>query len=189
MLAVGGSIWPDACTDAELSRAHKVGPLVELLPRAKDVAVNETTDGVTVTVGAVVVELASVVAPGDVDLREVALAGDLDVLGGLYEVDACEGALGHHAGAMAGLRAVGDHLAFGVADGFDSGRSPQAEVIDAIEPCTMPMSQKLGKDSDKRTEGLAHGAGRRASATVVVTGLAILRMMREVVGEVTDVPH
>ena len=103
MLAVGWSIRPDACADAELARAHEVGPLVELLSRAKDIAVNETADGVAVTVGAVVVEFTSLVAGGDVDFGEVALAGDLDVLGGLYEVDACESALGHHTGAMAGL--------------------------------------------------------------------------------------
>ena len=142
MLAVSWSIRPDACTDAELGRAHKVGPLVELLPRAKDVAVNEAADGVAVTVGAVVVELASVVAAGDVDLREVALAGNLDVLGGLHEVDAFEGALGHYTRAVAGLRAVGDHLTFGVADGLDSGRSPQAEVIDTIEPCNITDQSK-----------------------------------------------
>ena len=97
---------------------------MELLPRAKDVAVNETADGVAVAVGAVVIEFASLVAVRDVDFGEVALAGDLDVLGGLHEVDACESALGHHTGAMAGLRAVGDHLAFSVADCLYSGRSP-----------------------------------------------------------------
>lgn len=137
MLAVGGGIRADACTDAVLGRAHKVGPLVELLPGAKDVAVHETTDGVAVPVGAMVVEFASVVAGGNVDLGEVALAGDLDILGGLHEVDAFEGARGHHAGAVAGLRAVGDHLAFGVADCPDSGGPPQAEVIDAVEPYTI----------------------------------------------------
>jgi len=103
VLAVGRSIHADACTDAEFGRAHKVGPLVELLPGAKDVAVNETTNGVAITVGAMVVEFASLIAFGNVDLGEVALAGDLDVLGGLYEVDALEGALGHHAGTVAGL--------------------------------------------------------------------------------------
>ena len=135
VLAVGGGIRADACADAELARAHEVGPLVELLPGAKHIAVNETADGVAVPVGAVVVELAPLVRGGDVDLGEVALAGDLDVLGGLYEVDALEGALGYHAGAVVGLRAVGDHLAFGLADGVDSGRPPQAEVIDSVEPC------------------------------------------------------
>ena len=135
MLAVGGSIRSDTCADAELARAHEVGPLVELLPRAKHIAINETTDGVTVTVGAMVVEFASLVAGGDINLGEVTLAGDLDVLRGLHEVDACESTFGHHAGAVAGLRAVGDHLAFAIADCLDSGGSPQAEVIDGVEPC------------------------------------------------------
>ena len=135
MLAVGGSFRADARPDAELSRAHEVGPLVELLSGAKDVAVNETADGVAVAVGAVIVELAAVVAGGDVDLGEVTLAGDLDVLGRLHEVDAVEGVRGHHAGAVGVLGAVGDHLSLGVTDYFNSGRSPQAEVIDAIEPC------------------------------------------------------
>ena len=156
MLAVGWSIRPDACADAEFARAHKVGPLVELLPRAKDVAVNETADGVAVAVGAVVVEFASLIAVRDVDFGEVALAGDLDVLGSLHKVDACESALGHHAGTMAGLRAVGDHLAFGVADGLDSGRCPEAEVIDAIEPCTMQMSQELSKGFRESVQRVWH---------------------------------
>lgn len=137
MLAVSGSFRADARPDAELPRAHEVGPLVELLSGAKDVAVNETADGVAVAVGAMIVELASVVAGGDVDLGEVTLAGDLDVLGRLHEVDAVERVLGHHAGAVAGLGAVGDHLSLSVTDYLDSGRSPQAEVIDAIEPCTI----------------------------------------------------
>ena len=116
MLAVGGSFRADARPDAELIRTHEVGPLVELLSRAKDITVNETTDGIAVAVGAVVVELASRVASGDFDLSEVTVAGDLDVLGCLHKVGAMEGALGHHAGAVAGLGAVDDHLCFGVTD-------------------------------------------------------------------------
>jgi len=142
VLAVSGGLRADACTDAELVCTHKVGPLVELLSGGKYIAVNETTDGVAVTIGTVVVELASFVAVGDVDLGEVTLAGDLDVLGGLHEVDAFEGALGHHAGAVAGLGAVGDHLAFGIADRLEGGRSPQAEVIDAVDPCIIAYQSR-----------------------------------------------
>ena len=142
MLAVGRSFHADACSDAELIRTHEVGPLVELLSRAKDIAVDEATDGVAVAVGAVVVELASRVASGDVDFGEVTVAGDLDVLGRLHEVGAMEGALGHHAGAVAGLGAVDNHLRFSVTDWLDSGRSPQAEVIDAVEPYTLWYQSK-----------------------------------------------
>ena len=142
VLAISGGLRADACTDAELVRTHKVGPLVELLSGGKDIAIDETTDGVAVTIGAVVVELASCVAIGDVDLGEVTLAGDLDVLGGLHEVDAFEGILGHHTGAVAGLGAVGDHLAFGVTDRFEGGRSPQAEVIDAVDPCIITRQSR-----------------------------------------------
>ena len=116
MLAIGGSFRADACSDAELIRTHEVGPLVELLPRAKDIAVDETTDGVAVAVGAVVVDLASLVASGDVDLSEVTMAGDLNVLGRLHEVGAMEGPLGYHAGAVTGLGTVDDHLCFSVTD-------------------------------------------------------------------------
>jgi len=172
MLAIGAGFRADACADAELIRAHEVGPLMELLSGAKDVAVNETTDGVAVTVGAMVVELASLVARGDVNLGEVTLAGDLDVLGRLDKVDAVEGARRYHAGAVDVLGAVGDHLSLSVTDCLDNGRTPQAEVINGVEP-----------------EGLAIGAGRRAGTTVVVTSLTDLRLVGEVVGEVTDVPH
>jgi len=121
VLAVSRGLRADACTDAELVRTHKVDPLVELLSGSKYTAVNETTDGVALTICTAVVELASYVLIGDVDLGEVTPAGDLDVLGGLHEVDAFEGASGHHAGAVAGLGAVRDHLAFGVADDLRVG--------------------------------------------------------------------
>lgn len=137
MLAVGGSIRADACADAELIRAHEVGPLVELLSSAKDVAVNKTTNGVAVTVCTMVVELASLVAGGDVNLGEVTLAGDLDVLGRLDKVHAVEGALRYQAGSVAVLGAVGDHLSLSVTDCLDNGGSPQAEVINGVEPCTI----------------------------------------------------
>ena len=165
---------------------------MELLSGPKHIAVNETTDGVAVTVRAVVVELASLVATGNVDLGEVTLAGDLDVLGGLHKVDTFESALGHHAGAVSGLGAVGHHLAFSIADRLDSWRSPQAEVTDAVEPWTTPPSVKsIDKCiiQSERTEGLALGGGRRAGSTVVITSLADLRLVGEVVGEVTNVPH
>ena len=97
---------------------------MELLSGAKDVAVNETTDGVAVTVGTMVVKLASLVVSGDVNLGKVTLAGNLDVLGRLDKVGAGEGALWHHAGSVAGLVAVGDHLSLSVTDFFDNGRSP-----------------------------------------------------------------
>ena len=142
MLAVGGSFRADTCPYAELIRTHEVGPLVELLSRAKDIAVNEAANGIAVAVGAVVVEFASRVASGDFDLGEVTVTGDLDVLGCLHEVGAMEGALGHHAGAVAGLGAVDDHLCFGVTDWLDGGRSPQAEVIDAVEPCALWYQSK-----------------------------------------------
>ena len=62
MLAVGGSSRTDACSDAELIRTHEVGPLAELLSGAKTIAVNETIDEAAVAVGAVVIELAPLVA-------------------------------------------------------------------------------------------------------------------------------
>jgi hypothetical protein len=153
VLTVGGSLRADARTDAVLIRAHEVGPLVELLSGAKDIAVNETTDGVAVAIGAVVVQFASRVTTADVDLGEIALAGDLDILGRLHKVDALDRALWHQAGAVARLRAVGDHLALGVADVLDRGGSPQAEIIDAVEPCIIHQPNAFSGLSERAYRG------------------------------------
>lgn len=94
------------------------------------------TKGRTVSVRAVRVELAALVAGGDVDLREVADAGDLDVVGGLDEVGAGEGAVGGDAGAVAGLDAPGDLDALRVANdrvGAWLGRGKDAEVVYGVD--------------------------------------------------------
>jgi len=114
---------------------------VELLSSAEDVAINESTDGVAVAVGAVVVELASSVTGRDVDFGKVTLASDLDVFGGLDEMDPLEGALRHHARTVARLGTIRNHLAFGVADSLLGGRYPKAEVFDAVEPWIIRQSR------------------------------------------------
>ena len=125
----GGSSRADACSDTELICTHEVGPLVEMLSGAKGIAVNETTDGVAGTGGAVVVELASLIA------RSPWLV--------IYKVDAIEGVLGHHAGAVDGLCPVDDHLFFNVTDWPDGGRSLQAEVADVVEHAVGLHYQRL----------------------------------------------
>lgn len=106
------------------------------------------------------VELAALVALGDVELRrtfrqlssffeltgrlrganlgEVALAGPLDVLGRLDNVDALERVLGDQARAVAGLGAPRDLVALRVAD-----RGPLRRSVDCERGSEGSVSQSL----------------------------------------------
>lgn len=69
------------------------------------------------TVGATVVELASLVSLGNVDFGEVADTSDLDILGCLDEMDTLERAVGHGACTTTRLRAVCDRIALDFTNG------------------------------------------------------------------------
>ena len=87
----------------------------------------------TIAIRTVRVELAARVALGDVDLRQVADAGDLDVVRGLDEVRARDRAVGDEARAVAGLDAPRDLDALRVSDdgvGAGARRRENAEVVE-----------------------------------------------------------
>ena len=90
----------------------------------------------TIAIRAVRVELAARVALGDVDLRQVADAGDLDVVRGLDKVRARDRAVGDEARAVALLDAPRDLYTLGVSDngaGAGRGRREEAEVVERVD--------------------------------------------------------
>lgn len=108
------------------------GPLVVLFPLAERIAEYKTAMGVSETVSAVGIELSTRILGGDVHLRKVAIASDLDIVRSLHEMRALDGAVGDETSAVAVIHAPRNHdlldstdsrvLAIGV------GRCPDTEV-------------------------------------------------------------
>jgi len=110
--------------DAELAAANEAVPfddLLEVVPVAaitwECIRVHQTSEGVATQIGTVRVKLATVIASLDVEQRLLNKSDNADIGGGLYELDALEGAPGNDAGPAPGLCAPGDCLAFGIGDG------------------------------------------------------------------------
>jgi len=119
MLAVDISICALAASDAKFSGRHEVSPLVNLTTRAEDVRVDQSTNGVTVSIGTVVIHLSTIITSYDVDLGEVALTGNLNVVGSLDEVDTSEGSRRHDARSVTRLGAIRDSNTFRVSNSID----------------------------------------------------------------------
>lgn len=84
----------DADTEADLVVGNVVHPLLVEDVLSADVGGDVPTDGVAHVGGAVGVELTTFVTGQDVDLGKVTVGHDLNVEGGLYEMDAGDGAIG-----------------------------------------------------------------------------------------------
>jgi len=158
VVAKAGSTSPNAGTEAELVVRDEAGPFMVLETLTEAVAVDETTNGVALSISTPVVQFPSSVTLGDVDLGEIANTGDLDVFRGLDEVDTLESAIWDGARAAARLGAVGDSQSLGVTDRSRVWRCPETEVACRVDPGCLALG------------GLAS-----ASATIVGAVLAILR--------------
>jgi hypothetical protein len=80
-------------------------------------------------VSAVRVEFTTIVTFLDIDKGLLNEADDLDVIGSLHELDACQRARGNQTSSMAGLCAPCDFLAFRVSDsGVRVNGCPKAEI-------------------------------------------------------------
>lgn len=96
------------------------------------------------------VKLATLVALGDVDAREVADTSDLDVVGCLDEVRAGDGPLWHDTRSVAGLDAPGDLDALGVTDDRIRAwlrRRKDAEVVYRVD-CGVSADSHMCTDPD-----------------------------------------
>jgi len=138
VLAVAGGVGAGRVADfeAELVGSHEVVPF-DTLDRFSGelVRVDDASHGVTAGISTMGVHLTSVITIDHVDLGLVDKADDLDVVGGLHELNTLQCAFGNETGAVTWLGAPGDHFTFDVADFVTRfGRCPEAEVFKAVEP-------------------------------------------------------
>jgi hypothetical protein len=94
----------------------------------------KTTKRVTTLVGAVRVHLTSRVVRFDVDLLLVNQTRDLDIVGGLHELNALESTGGDDTSTTARLCAPSNGLSLGITDNrVRFGSTPQAKVINGVD--------------------------------------------------------
>jgi len=122
-----------ASLETESVTTHEVVPLDDLLviglAARPGVGEDDTAEGVTAEVGAVGIELSSIVIGGHVNEGLVDETDNLDVVWGLHELNTLEGTSGDEASAVTGLGAPGNILMFRLTDGLGtSGRCPETEV-------------------------------------------------------------
>lgn len=88
---------------AELSIRHEVRPFVQLLELAERIREDKPSDRIAIAVCTVRIKLATSIPSGDIQAREVAHTGDLDVVWRLHEVRAANAAVRNDARAIAVL--------------------------------------------------------------------------------------
>ena len=95
---------------------------------------NDSPDWIAFTVCSVWVILAPSVAWGNVDLRLLEFAGNLDVLRGMDHMGALNGIVGHKASPVTFPSTVSHTVALCITDCSHGRRSPEAEVIERVDP-------------------------------------------------------
>jgi len=157
VVAVLSSVRANASTEAEFGVRNEGGPFVVLKVGAESVSVDQTTNGVAISICSVRIEFTSSVTLAHVDLGEITNASDLNVIRSLHKVDTLEGPIRDGTSAATGFGAPSNLFTFRVADRTNAGRSPETEVIDVVDPSSLAL-------------GTLAGSG----ATVVRSGLTIL---------------
>jgi len=117
--------------------SHEAVPLynlnVRVVPIPK-VGEDEGAQRVTTTIGAVGIELSSLVGGVLIDVSLVDQTSHLDVCGGDKELDGGDGSGGHYARAMRGQGAPRDGGRLSVTNfRVGGGRAPQAEVLNGVD--------------------------------------------------------
>lgn len=118
-------------------RVHETTQWVATLLKVWSASLACDVTTTTYQVSTVRVQFTSIVVRGQVDLCLVDEPGNLDVVGGLDQLDTLEGTVWNEAGAVAGLCAPCHFLCLGVANGrVWLGRCPETEIwsksVDAI---------------------------------------------------------
>lgn len=117
------------------------------------------------------IELSSVITLGDVDLGKVTDTSNLNIVLGLDEMHALERSVRDDASSTARLGAPRNRLTLGVSDSTHVRGSPEAEVVNVVDP-----------------DGLAHGRLGRSSTALVGAGLTDLGGLGRIGREVAGVP-
>jgi hypothetical protein len=140
LAVVGGvSTCGVASLEAELSSTHKVVPfdgldVVGSTSGAKGLGEEEGTERVSSLISTVGVEFSSRIIGSEVNVLLGDITSDLDVVGGLDELDTRQGTSGDDTSTIAGLCAPSDGFTLSVSNkavGFWG--TPQAKVIDAVD--------------------------------------------------------
>jgi len=123
-----------ASLQTESVTTHEVVPFNDLLEiflvGTESVGIEQTTERVSTKIGTVGVKLSSVIVRLQVDLGLINKSNNLNVIGGLHELDTLEGSRREHTGTITGLRAPGNLLVLGLSDcGRSVGWSPETEVL------------------------------------------------------------
>jgi hypothetical protein len=119
-----------ASLEAEGSSAHEVVPLDGLNEvTVPGIGEEKGTERITTLIGTVGVEFSSGIIGSDIDELLLDDASDLDIVGGLHELDTRDGTLGDDTGTVTRLSAPSDAFTFGVANERVGFRwTPEAEV-------------------------------------------------------------
>ena len=78
--------------------------------------------------------LSSSITLGNIDLREITLACDLNIVRCFHEVHALQRTIGDGPSAAPALRAPSDFNALSISDSADGRRGPETEVINVVDP-------------------------------------------------------
>jgi len=131
-----------ASLEAEGSSTHEVVPFDGLdeatTTGTEGLGEEEGTEGVTTLISTVRVEFSSRVIGGNVDELLLDETSDLDVVGGLHELETGDGTSGDDTGTIAGLCAPSDTLTLDVSDeGVGLVGTPEAEIINAVDDSSL----------------------------------------------------
>jgi len=172
VLAVLSGIRANARTHTELAVRDKAGPFVVLLVRAKRVAIDKTTDGVTISSSAMRVQLATFITLHHVDFGEIADTCDLNIVLSANKMNAFEGSVWNDASPPPTLRAPRNFYLLRVTDVANGRGRPQTKIVGVIHPHSLAL----------RTLGRSGAAGVRAR-------LADFGLLRELIVHVSSVPY
>jgi len=141
MLAVVGSMGTGRVADLEAEdvTTHEVVPFNYLLVTVVVAVrpgggVDQATERIATEVGTMRVKLSSEVIRGEVNEGLVDETDNLDVVGGLHELNTLKSARGDETTTVTRLGAPGDFLLFRVSNGcWTGGRCPEAEIVNRID--------------------------------------------------------
>lgn len=158
VLAVVGGVSTSrvASLEAELTSTHEVVPFNGLLElTGEGVREEEGTEGVTTLIGTVGVEFTSRVVSSEINVLLGDVASDLDVVGGLDELDTSQGTSGDDTGTIVWLGAPGNGFTLSVTNSaVGSWGTPEAEVVNRVDD-----------------GGLAHRGGTNGGAVAQIVTL------------------
>jgi len=136
------------------------------------VSIDQSTNGIPISVSSMRVEFTSSIALADVNLSEITNAGNLYIIRRLHKVNTFEGSVGNSAGATTRLSAPRNLFAFCVTDCANTRGCPQAKIVDVVDPSRLALRALTG-----------------SGTTVICTRLAVLRLVGRTCSRVSDVPN